>query len=56
MCDQWVKFLAVDPLPSLLSWDDPALGYFAQRDLLDEPIQPIERLWETSERIVAEVT
>ncbi len=45
----WETALRVDPLPALLARDDPALEYFARRDLLDETSAPIERLWELPE-------
>jgi len=40
--------LGIDPLPPLLAWDDAALAYFVRRDLLGEPVDPIETLWEAS--------
>jgi hypothetical protein len=43
----WLNALNVNPLPALLAWDDPALLYFVRRDLLEEPLAPIETLWET---------
>ncbi len=46
MCARWVKSLAVDPVPALLAWDDPALSYFVQRDLLGNQVEPVETLWE----------
>ena len=46
MPDRWIQALAHDPLPPLLEWRDPALGYLARRDLLDEPVGPAETLWE----------
>ena len=39
--------LTVDPLPALLAWEDAALGYFVRRDLLKEPVPPVETLWKT---------
>ncbi|MBN1877414.1 MAG: hypothetical protein JXA33_24540 [Anaerolineae bacterium] len=44
---QKLDMLAIDPLPVLLAWDDAALGYLARRDLLEEPVAPVEILWET---------
>jgi hypothetical protein len=41
----WLERLAVNPLPGLLSWGDPALTYFVQRDLLEETIGPVDALW-----------
>lgn len=45
MAEDWLELLEKDPLPALLSWDDPALGYFVRRDLLDEHPGPLETLW-----------
>jgi len=42
----WIATLRLDPLPSLLSWQDTALSYFARRDLLEEQVGPIEELWD----------
>jgi hypothetical protein len=42
----WLDALNVNPLPALLAWDDPALRYFVRRDLLVEPVSPVETLWE----------
>lgn len=42
----WQKHLKVDPIPSLLSSKDPALVYFVNRDLLGEPVSPIQQLWQ----------
>ena len=46
--------LNVDPLPALLAWRDAALVYWVQRDLLDEPVRPVQTLWE--ERAAARLT
>lgn len=46
MTANWLEALRSNPLPALLSWQDPALSYFAQRDLLEEQVGPIEGLWE----------
>ncbi len=40
----WAAQLPVDPLPALLSLDDPALRWSVRRDLLEEPCEP-EPLW-----------
>lgn len=37
--------LPLDPRPALLAADDPALDYFTRRDLLGEPVSPLETLW-----------
>ena len=41
----WRQALRFDPIPSLLSSGNEALGYFARRDLLDEDPGPVSRLW-----------
>lgn len=45
MTETWTNSLAIDPLPTLLAWDDPALAYLARRDLLAESVPSIETLW-----------
>ena len=42
---KWLEPLRIDPLPSLLSLGTEALAYFVRRDLLDESVGSIERLW-----------
>jgi hypothetical protein len=42
----WLDALKVNPLPTLRAWQDPALLFFVQRDLLDEPTGPVESLWQ----------
>jgi len=49
MPGMWIQGLATDPRPALLAWQDPALAYFVQRDLLDADTGPVERLWELPE-------
>jgi hypothetical protein len=44
--EAWRESLRYDPIPPLLAADDEALRYFTRRDLLGEPVEPIERLWE----------
>jgi hypothetical protein len=51
MPKHWKSHLQVDPLPALLAWDDSALIYFTQRDLLDLPVRPVETLWELAEPV-----
>jgi hypothetical protein len=48
MGTHWLEWLPIDPLPSLLGWDDDALAFYVQRDLLDEEAGPVEALWEAS--------
>jgi len=38
--------LPIDPIPVLLEWDDPALTYFVQKDLLEQRARPIRMLWD----------
>ncbi|MGD9100011.1 MAG: terpene cyclase/mutase family protein [Anaerolineae bacterium] len=47
MTNAWLGALNTNPIPVLLAWDDAALAYFVQRDLLSEPVASIETLWET---------
>jgi len=46
MLKSWRSSLRLDPLPALLAWPDPALAYFVQRDLQEQPVGPVEALWE----------
>lgn len=46
MIQSWLEALPVDPLPALLAWEDPALGYWVRGDLLGEASGPVESLWE----------
>jgi Squalene-hopene cyclase C-terminal domain len=39
--------LKVDPLPTLLAWQDEALAYFVRRNLLQETVAGIEALWDS---------
>jgi hypothetical protein len=48
---QWIKALQVDPIPRLLSSDEKALTYFVRRDLLDEEMEPIEKLWKIPDAV-----
>jgi hypothetical protein len=45
----WQRQLRFDPIPPLLSADDEALQYFVKRDLLEEEVEPIDRLWQLPE-------
>jgi hypothetical protein len=51
MSNTWKSTLALDPLPALLDWPDPALTYFVQRDLLDAAVGSFESLWELPEAV-----
>jgi len=41
-----IDLLTTDPMPAVLGSGDPALTYFARRDLLDWQSEPVEALWE----------
>lgn len=45
----WQKELKVDPVPNLLSTENEAIKYFTLHDLLDQRVEPIDRLWELPE-------
>ena len=49
MPGKWMDVLEVTPLPAQLGWQDPALTYFVQRDLLGEPAGPVDVLWDLPE-------
>lgn len=42
----WQEQLKCDPVPPLLGSDNIAIKYFTQRDLLEEEVEPISRIWE----------
>jgi hypothetical protein len=42
----WRRQLRFDPIPALLASGDEALQYFVRRDLLEEEVGPICRLWQ----------
>jgi hypothetical protein len=44
--ESWQRPLRFDPIPALLATGDEALQYFVRRDLLDEAVGPIDRLWQ----------
>ncbi len=46
MTSPWKIALSSDPIPTLQGAGDPALEYFVRRDLMDEPVAPIEFLWD----------
>ncbi|MGA2490052.1 MAG: prenyltransferase/squalene oxidase repeat-containing protein [Anaerolineales bacterium] len=51
MTNTWKAILLTDPLPALLDEKDPALTYFVQRDLLEQDVGPVQKLWELPEAI-----
>jgi hypothetical protein len=42
---KWIRLLKVNPVPLLLRSDNEALVYFAKRDLLEEEVGSVDRLW-----------
>jgi hypothetical protein len=46
-----LKQFEFDPIPTLLSTEDDVLRYFARRDLLEGPVDPVETLWETRDAL-----
>lgn len=42
----WLKILRFEPLPPLLSSNNPSLEYFTKKDLLDETTKGPEHLWD----------
>jgi hypothetical protein len=51
MSDAWKTSFRIDPFRALLGSNDPALTYFAQRDLLEVDAGPIEVLWKLPEAV-----
>jgi len=47
--DNWRRQLKFDPMPPLLSSENEVLRYFAKRDLLGDPVGPVDRLWQLPE-------
>lgn len=45
IAELWQKRLRFDPLPLLLESTNPAIQYFAECDLLDGQVVPVEELW-----------
>ena len=41
----WRQHLHVDPIPLLLTPDQPAVQYFTRRDLLGESVEPVATVW-----------
>ena len=44
--ESWRRQLRFDPIPALLAPGDEALQYFVRRDLLEEEVGSICRLWQ----------
>jgi hypothetical protein len=51
MAKNWLDILHNDPLSALLEWGDKALNYFVRRDLMEEPLPTVKRLWELPQAI-----
>jgi hypothetical protein len=47
--ESWQKQMRNDPVPAFLSSKDETLKYFVRRDLLDEGVGPMYRLWQLPE-------
>jgi hypothetical protein len=47
--DNWLSQLRHDPIAPLLSSKSEALQYFVRRDLLEESVGPVSRLWDQPE-------
>ncbi len=45
----WARLLRYDPVPPLRSCENPAIRFFARRDLLDEDPGPVAQLWQLPE-------
>lgn len=43
---EFKEMLRVDPVPALLAAGNPAVEFFARRDLLEEKVGPVSRLWD----------
>jgi hypothetical protein len=48
---EWMTHLNYDPIQPLLRSANTAIVYFTRRDLLDQPVAPIEKLWSLPEVI-----
>ena len=44
--ESWRRYLRFDPIPALLASREEALQYFVRRDLLEEEVGPVCRLWQ----------
>lgn len=49
MTQDWSLYLKVNPVPVLLTCPNPAVQYFARRDLLCEAVEPISHIWQLPE-------
>jgi len=49
MADKWLAQLKFDPIMSLRKAGIPALEYYVRHDLLDQPVPPVQFLWELPE-------
>ena len=46
---KWLAQLRIDPTPTLLSSGNEAIAYFANRDLLEQEVVPINHIWQLPE-------
>ncbi|NLF88080.1 hypothetical protein GX563_04570 [Candidatus Bathyarchaeota archaeon] len=49
MTQDWLLHLKVNPVPVLFTCPNPAVQYFARRDLLCEAVEPISHIWQLPE-------
>jgi hypothetical protein len=49
MPQKWLSQLKFDPTSALQSSSNEAVAYFTRRDLLEENVEPIERIWQLPE-------
>ncbi|MGB8233421.1 MAG: hypothetical protein WCE60_05455, partial [Methanobacterium sp.] len=42
----WLEELSYNPINSLININNPSIGYFTRRDLLDEKVPEVNCLWE----------
>ncbi|MGB8780415.1 MAG: hypothetical protein WCD81_07175 [Candidatus Bathyarchaeia archaeon] len=45
----WVRQLRFNPIPILIKSENKAISYFAGRDLLEQPAEPVYALWRLPE-------
>jgi hypothetical protein len=49
MSQQWIEKIKYDSIEPLLYSNNPAVIYFTRKDLLDEKVEPVEKIWELPE-------
>lgn len=45
----WIRQLRFNPIPTLVKSEDQAISYFARRDLMEQPEEPVYGLWKLPE-------